>query len=196
MLKVAITGGIGSGKTLIVSLFKTLGIPVYDADAAAKRLMDESPVIKEQLTRYFGTEVYKDGLLDRRFLASKIFNNEDSLKKVNAIVHPVTIQDSKNWFAHQQSPYAIKEAAILFESGSDRFVDFIIGVSANEELRIKRTMERSDLSREQVVERMRRQMPEDEKMSRCNVVIDNNGNTSLINQVLNIHEKLLRATGT
>lgn len=191
MLKVGITGGIGSGKTLVASIFHTLGIPVYDADAAAKRLMNTSAEIREQIIRWFGKDTYKDQQLDRALLASTVFGDPEKLKQLNRIVHPVTIRDSQDWFAMQTAPYAIKEAAIFFESGSDRYVDYMIGVAAPEALRIRRTMERSHITEEQVRERMKQQMGEDEKMRRCHFVIDNSETASLIAQVMEIHQQLL-----
>ena len=190
MLKVGITGGIGSGKTLVASIFHTLGIPVYDADAAAKRLMNTSTEIRERETKLFGADVYKDGQLDRARLAAQVFGNPEQLGLLNQIVHPVTIRDSQEWFARQTGPYAIKEAAIFFESGSDRYVDYMIGVTAPEALRIRRTVERSHITEAQVRERMQQQMDEAEKMRRCHFVIDNGETVSLIAQVMEIHERL------
>ncbi|SDD63187.1 dephospho-CoA kinase [Niabella drilacis] len=192
MLKVGITGGIGSGKTLVASIFHTLGIPVYDADAAAKRLMNTSTEIREQLTGLFGADTYKTGQLDRPLLASKVFGNPEQLGRLNAIVHPVTIRDSQEWFARQTGPYAIKEAAIFFESGSDQYMDYMIGVTAPEALRIRRTMDRSHITEAQVRERMQQQMDDAEKMRRCHFVIDNGETVSLIGQVMAIHEQLKR----
>ncbi|WP_300599905.1 dephospho-CoA kinase [Niabella sp.] len=191
MLKVGITGGIGSGKTLVASIFHTLGIPVYDADAAAKRLMNTSAEIREQIMRLFGEDTYKAQQLDRALLASRVFGDPEKLKQLNQIVHPVTIRDSQDWFANQTAPYAIKEAAIFFESGSDRYVDYMIGVTAPEALRIRRTMERSSITEAQVRERMQQQMDDAEKMRRCHFVIDNGETISLIMQAMDIHHKLL-----
>ena len=190
MLKVGITGGIGSGKTLVASIFHTLGIPVYDADAAAKRLMNTSTEIRERVTKLFGADVYKDGQLDRARLAAQVFGNPEQLGLLNQIVHPLTIRDSQEWFARQTGPYAIKEAAIFFESGSDRYVDYMIGVTAPEALRIRRTVERSHITEARVRERMQQQMDEAEKMRRCHFVIDNGETVSLIAQVMEIHERL------
>ena len=191
MLKVGITGGIGSGKTLVASLFKTLGIPVYDADAAAKQLMSTSKPLQQQIVEAFGEEAFQNGQLNRAFLAARVFSNEAQLKKINSIVHPATISHSQVWFAQQHGPYAIKEASILFETGSDQYLDYVIGVAAAEPLRIQRTMERSHLTAQQVKERMGRQMNEEEKMRRCHFVIDNNEKRSLIAQVMEVHRQLL-----
>lgn len=191
MLHIGLTGGIGSGKTTIANIFSTLGIAVYDADSAAKYLMSTNPEIKQQLTRLFGTDVYKEGQLNRAYLSSKVFNNAPLLAELNAITHPVTIQDSIGWFSRQQGPYAIKEAALIFESGSEKYLDYIIGVWAEKEVRIKRVLERGGLDRTAIVARMERQMEESEKMRRCNFVIDNNGNKSVIAQVFEIHQTLI-----
>ncbi|MCH5597743.1 dephospho-CoA kinase [Niabella ginsengisoli] len=142
MLRIGLTGGIGSGKTTIANIFSTLGIPVYDADNAAKKLMNENETIRQQLIAHFGKETYKNDQLDRSFLASLVFNNEQKLKEINAIIHPATIQDSIDWFAQQNVSYAIKEAAIIFESGSEKHLDYVIGVWAEENLRIERVMKR------------------------------------------------------
>ncbi|AHF14419.1 dephospho-CoA kinase [Niabella soli] len=195
MLKVGITGGIGSGKTLVASLFKTLGIPVYDADAAAKQLMNTDTAIHNQIIKMFGEAAYVSGELDRAYIAAQIFGDDTRRQLLNSIVHPATIRHSEAWFQKQKAPYSIKEAAILFESGSDQFVDYVIGVTAAETLRIRRTMERSHLSEAQVRERMSKQMDEGEKMALCDFVIDNNGGVSLIEQVLNVHTALLERAG-
>jgi dephospho-CoA kinase len=195
MLKVGLTGGIGSGKSTVARIFSVLGIPVYDADTAAKRLMRDDPAIREAVTRAFGAEAYRDGELQRRWLAEKVFATSSGTAVLNSIVHPAVIRDAAEWMIRQKAPYAVKEAALVFESGSDNYLDFVIGVSAPEELRIRRVVERDGMSPGEVADRMSRQMPETEKMSRCGLVIVNDWITPLIPQVLEADRLLRRMAG-
>ena len=190
MLKVGLTGGIGSGKSLIAEMFKLLGVPVMHADATAKYLMEHDENLKAALTKTFGEKVYQNGRLSRPFLASLVFNNTQKLETLNALVHPATVAYSGKWFEKQAFPYAIKEAAIFFESGTYVEMNKMIGVYAPFEMRLKRTMERDGISEEEVKERMQHQMNEEEKMSRCDYVIQNDGSKSIIEQVLEIHYRL------
>ena len=191
MLRIGLTGGIGSGKTTIANIFSTLSIPVYNADSAAKRLMTESETIRKQLIERFGEKTYENGQLNRTYLASIVFNNKEKLQELNAITHPVTIQDSINWFAQQKAPYAIKEAAIIFETGSEKHLDYVIGVWAEEALRIDRVLQRdSNVTKESVKARIAQQMNEEEKMKRCDFIIDNNGLKSVLVQVYELHQRL------
>lgn len=192
MLKIGLTGGIGSGKSTIAKIFSTLGIPVYDADIAAKELMRSDPKIRAQLIARFGEEVYQQGALNRAYLAAIVFNDEAALKDLNDITHPATIQDAENWFQRQQAPYAIKEAALIFESGSEQFLDYVIGVWAPEQVRIQRVLARGGLTEAQIKSRMARQMNEEAKMKRSHFIIDNGGTTPVIPQVMALHEKLLQ----
>ncbi len=189
MLKIGLTGGIGSGKSLVAKIFSTLDIPVYDADSAAKRLMQTDETLIRQITDAFGKESYQQGRLNGAWLASVVFNNEKKLQQLNAITHPATVQDSIHWFSRQKAAYAIKEAALLFESGSDQLLDYIIGVWAPEELRIQRVLSRAGMTREKIMARIDKQMDEDEKMSRCHFIIDNSGSRSVIQQVMALHQK-------
>lgn len=189
MTKIGLTGGIGSGKTTIAKIFSTLGIPVYDADSAAKRLMQTDEALMQKIIQAFGKESYTGNQLNRDWLASLVFNDEEKLKALNAITHPATVQDSIAWFNRQKAPYAIKEAALLFESGSHKLLDHIIGVWAPQELRIERVLARGGMNRQQVVERMKKQMNEEEKMSRCDFIINNYGRQSVIEQVVALHQK-------
>ncbi|MFT3935445.1 MAG: dephospho-CoA kinase [Chitinophagaceae bacterium] len=191
-LRVGITGGMGSGKTIVAAIFATLGIPVYQADDAAKRLMNEDESLKEQIKKVFGEEAYKEDRLDRSYLGSLVFNNPEKLEKLNAIVHPATIADGEAWMQQQTSPYAIKEAAIIFESGSQRYLDYIIGVTAPATLRIHRSMKRDNLSRDEVMARLSKQMNDAIKMKLCDVVIINDEQQALIPQVMKVHEQLMK----
>ncbi len=194
MLTVGLTGGIGSGKTTVARIFEVIGIPVYYADLEAKRIMNEDKHLRSQLTELFGKEVYVNGSLNRSHLAAFVFKDKDSLRQLNALVHPVTIADSERWMKAQSSPYALKEAAIIFESGSDSKLDYVIGVSSPIELRIKRVMERDSISAAQVERRMQNQMQEDDKMNLCDFVIFNNEQQLLIPQVMALHEKLVQGS--
>jgi dephospho-CoA kinase len=191
MLKVGITGGIGSGKTTVTRIFSLLGVPIYDADSAAKRLMNQDAVLKASIISTFGPQAYAHGTLDRTWLAAQVFNDPAKLAKLNSLVHPATIADAKAWMDRQTAPYTIKEAALLFESGSDKGLDKVIGVSAPESLRIQRVTEREHTSETEVRKRIDKQMPEAEKMGRCDFILQNDGKEMLIPQVIALHEKLL-----
>ncbi|WP_336514078.1 dephospho-CoA kinase [Pollutibacter soli] len=190
MLRVGITGGIGSGKSTVAGIFNVLGIPVYYADESAKKLMQEDPVRKE-IIDLFGDQTYPQGILDRKYLAAQVFDNAENLKKLNAIVHPATIRAAEEWFLQQNSSYVLKEAAIMFESGSNSGVDKVIGVFAPEAMRIKRVMERDNVTEQKVRDRMANQMNEEKKMALCDFVILNDETRLLIPQVMAVHSSLL-----
>lgn len=190
MLKVGITGGMGSGKSTIARIFSSFGIPVYDADRAAKRLVLTNNNIRHSIIKHFGKASYINGQYNKQHIAAIVFNNEEKLKLLNAIIHPATISDANNWFLQQTAPYALKEAALIFESGSEKYLDMVIGVFAPEEIRIQRIIERENTTAEHVIARMKKQMAEDEKMSRCNYVINNSGKESVISQVVQLHVTL------
>jgi len=193
MLKIGITGGIGSGKSLVAKMFASLGVPVYYADAEAKKLMNSDPKIKNAILQNFGEESYIDGQLNRTHIASIVFNNPEKLSILNSITHGPTIDHANRWMEKQDAPYVLKEAALIFESDSYRFLDKIIGVSAPLFLRISRTMARDGISEEAVLKRMERQMDEDDKMSRCDYIIINDEKTLLLPQVLSLHELFVNA---
>ncbi len=191
MLKIGLTGGLGSGKTTAAQIFQVLGIPVYYADTASKRLMNEDVKIKAAVKNAFGDGVYNNGILNTKMLGDIVFNDEKKLELLNAIVHPATINDAAKWMQLQNTPYAIKEAALIFESNSQTALDFVIGVKAPEKLRIERAMIRDNTSRETVLARMQKQMNEEEKLSLCDFIIENDEKQLLIPQVIALHEKLL-----
>jgi dephospho-CoA kinase len=191
MIKIGLTGGIGSGKTTVAKVFETLGIPVYYADDKARYLMNTNPELKTSLVQHFGNEVYKDGKLDRKYLASVVFNNKEKLELLNSLTHPVTISDAEDWMNKQTSPYTIKEAALLFESGAAEKLDYIIGVYAPQHIRVKRVMDRDNLPVEEVMKRISRQIDEEMKMKLCNFVIINNDQQLVIPQVLELHKKFI-----
>jgi dephospho-CoA kinase len=191
MLKIGLTGGIGSGKTTVAHIFEVLGIPVYYADDAAKRLMNENDILKQQIVGAFGEASYTDGKINRTYLAAQVFSDPEKTKKMNSIVHPITIADAEFWMLQQTTAYAIKEAALIFEANAEKNLDLIIGVQTPLPLRIQRVMQRDNITEEAVLARMQKQMDEDEKMSRCDFIIVNNEEELLIPQVVTLHEKML-----
>ncbi len=189
MFRIGLTGGIGSGKTTVAKIFEVLGIPVYYADDAAKRLMNTDPLLKEEIIKNFGEPAYANAELDRKYMASVVFNDKAKLELLNSLTHPATIRDAEAWMKKQSTAYIIKEAALIFESGADKTLDHVIGVYAPLPLRIKRTMTRDRITEEEVLKRINRQMDEEEKMKRCDFVIVNNEDQMLLPQVLSLHKK-------
>lgn len=196
MLKVGLTGGIGSGKTTVARIFEILGIPVYYADDRAKKLMNENEALKTKIIQAFGPECYNTHGLNRPYLASKVFSNKEQLELLNSIVHPVTIEDADNWLKKQSTPYAIKEAALMFESNAYKSVEKVIGVSAPYDLRLQRAMVRDNVSEEDIKTRMSKQMDEEEKIKRCDFVVFNDEKQLLIPQVIRLHETLISLAAT
>jgi dephospho-CoA kinase len=190
-LKIGLTGGIGSGKSTVAKIFESLGIPVYYADDAAKQIMHTDPGLVEAIKKQFGKEAYKDQSLDREWLAAKVFSDPHQLDLLNALVHPATIRHAEQWMQQQTTPYVIKEAALIFESGSAEHLDYVIGVYAPAALRIKRAMERNNATREDVLKRMGRQINEEIKMRLCDFILKNDEQQLLVPQVLALHAKLL-----
>ncbi|GGC21355.1 dephospho-CoA kinase [Parapedobacter defluvii] len=184
-LKIGVTGGIGSGKSVVCRIFNVLGIPVFDADAEAKRLMTIDASLRNAIRAEFGTEAYhEDGTLNRPYLADQVFNDEQRLKILNGLVHPVVIRKGEQWAQQQKAPYTIKEAALLFESGSFKLNHYTILVSAPVGIRIERVMQRDGVTAEQVKARMERQWPDERKRQLADFVIVNDGIQALIPQVL------------
>jgi dephospho-CoA kinase len=194
MLRVGLTGGIGSGKSTIAGIFEVLGIPVSSADKEAKRVMNEDPVLKARIVHHFGEGAYVEGLLNRSYLAAQVFSNPEKLELLNSLVHPATIAAGQKWLKEQEgrAPYAIREAALIFESHTGGQLDLVIGVSAPAELRIRRTLQRDGITREQVLQRMNNQLDEAAKMELCDMVIINDDAHAVIPQVLEIHKELIR----
>jgi dephospho-CoA kinase len=192
MLKVGITGGIGSGKSTVCRVFNVLGIPVFNADVEAGRLQNEDPRIGAELIRIFGSEIYsEEGLLKRKKLASIVFNDRGLLEKLNSIIHPAVHREFEKWSAsHSKFPYVIYEAAILFETGSFRSFDFNILVVADEKERIERVSKREHSRPEDVLQRMNHQMKDEEKLKMTDFVIENNDNQLIISQILKLDELL------
>ncbi|NOT52589.1 MAG: dephospho-CoA kinase [Chitinophagaceae bacterium] len=189
MVRIGLTGGIGSGKTTVAKIFEVLGIPVYYADNAAKKLMNTDAALKKEIIKSFGEQSYTNGELNRKYMASVVFNDKAKLELLNSLTHPVTIRDAEEWMKKQNSPYIIKEAALLFESGANKTVDRVIGVQAPLSLRVKRTMNRDGITEDEVIKRISRQMEEEKKMSLCDFVLINNEEQLLLPQVLDLHKK-------
>ena len=194
MIKVGITGGIGSGKSTVCKVFGILGIPVFEADLVAKQLMN-TPGIQEQLIRMFGTAVYQpDHSLNRKYLAGVVFNNPSLLAQLNGIIHPAVQNVFEEWYQKQQSAYVLLEAAILFESGFYRMMDKTIVVATSMEERIQRVMERDQITEEQVRERIKNQWSDEQRIEMADFVINNNNDELIIPQIMEIDKKL-RAHG-
>jgi len=191
MLKIGLTGGIGSGKTTIAKIFELFNVPVYYADEASKRLYHSDKDLIAAMKKHFGEDIYTNEQLNRSKLAAIVFNDPDKLELLNQLVHPPTIRDAEEWMMKQTAPYVIKEAALLFESGSAKGLDYIIGVQAPSHYRIKRVIERDGITREDVISRANRQIDEDIKMRLCDFVIVNNDQELVIPQVLELHSKFL-----
>lgn len=192
-ITVGITGGIGSGKSTVAKIFSILGIPIYSADDRAKWLMTENPVLKEKIIAAFGSESYlESGQLDRTFLAKMIFSDPEKTLQMNGFVHPAVREDFDSWMNTQSSPYVLKEAALIFETGGAKLLDYVINVSAPLRIRVSRVLmrdpERSEAQINQIIDR---QLPDDKKNELSDFVIKNVDNQLLIPQVLKIHKKLV-----
>ncbi|WP_431135474.1 dephospho-CoA kinase [Psychroserpens mesophilus] len=192
MIIVGLTGGIGSGKTTVAKLFESLNIPIYIADVEAKLLMNTSTGIKEKLVELFGEKAYLNDELNRPFIADTIFNNKSYLKKMNAIVHPEVGTHFKQWLAQQNSPYVIKEAAIIFEHQKQSQYDLIISVIADEDKRLQRVINRDQSTPEKVLAIMKNQMSDIDKVKLSDFVIVNNDKSTLKKQVQKIHKSILK----
>ncbi|NCT92978.1 MAG: dephospho-CoA kinase [Chitinophagaceae bacterium] len=192
MLKIGLTGGIGSGKSTVSDIFRVLGIPVYNADKQAKTLMEQDPGLRAKVTDLFGPEAYAGGQLNRKWIADIVFNDRYQLERLNAIVHPAAISAGEAWALEQNTAYVVKEAALFFEAGSAAGLDYIIGVYTPKHLRIQRVMQRDGLSRDAVLQRMAQQIQEEIKMRLCDFVIVNDEQQLLIPQVLRLHEQFIK----
>ncbi len=192
-IKVGITGGIGSGKSTVAKIFSILGIPIYSSDDRAKRLMIEDSVLKEKIISAFGKESYlESGQLNRTFLAKTVFSDPEKVKQINGFVHPAVKDDFDSWVNAQSSPYVLKEAALIFETGGQNLLDYVINVSAPLRIRVNRVMMRDpDRSEAQINQIIDQQLPDEEKNELSDFVIKNVDNKLLIPQVLKIHEKLV-----
>ncbi len=191
--KIGITGGIGSGKTTVCQIFETLGIPVYYADERAKWLMVNDSTLVEGIKNLFGGAAYtENGELNRAYISQIVFSDSQKLQQLNALVHPAVLRDGEAWHAAQKEvPYTLKEAALIYESGSYKELNKVIVVTAPIEVRIKRVMQRDGVTQDAVEARLQQQMPEEEKIERADFIVNNDGNWTLVPQVLAIHKQLL-----
>lgn len=191
MVKLGITGGIGSGKSTVSTLFQLHGVPVYNADDETKKLNNTSPIIKEQLMKHFGDDLYPNNELDKKKFAHIIFNDAEKLKLANSIIHPEVLKHFTNWCnQHSNQPIVALEAAILFESNFHKYLDKVATVYSPLELRVERVSKRDKVSPEMVKSRIKHQMPETEKIDMSDYVIINDNQHSLINQVGELLEEI------
>lgn len=190
MYKVGLTGGIGSGKSTVCAMLRERGVAVYSSDERAKELMNSDSTIKERIIARFGAESFEDGVLNRAYLAQRVFASEEELAALNAIVHPRVMEDFEAWAESAEGEYVLLESAILFESGFDCKVDMVVAIMAPEDLRIERAMQRDGVTKEQVVERMRRQLSDEERCSRSKYAIVNIELEELEEDVEQLHRRL------
>jgi dephospho-CoA kinase len=186
-----ITGGIGSGKTSVCRVFNVLGIPVFSADTEARKIMDSDIEVIGKVKNLAGWDIYSQGALDRILLAHRIFNNGELLKKINGVVHPVVFEHFKDWEKAAIAPYVIMEAAILFESGASKMMDRILTVVAPLEERIDRVVRRNSMTREEVLDRVKNQIDDQEKIDKSDWVIYNSESDMIIPSIRRIHEEIL-----
>ena len=191
MIIVGLTGGIGSGKSTVAGMFITLGVPVYNSDEKAKHLMNTSEIIKKRLIDAFGEHSFEDGKLNRTYLAALVFNNKEKLKQLNAIVHPEVKNDFKRWLISQDAPYVLQENPLIFENNNQGDFDLIITVTAPQEIRVQRVMERDGLSEDQVLSRVKNQLDDELKIKGSHFVIMNDTLQSTKTQVERINEEIL-----
>lgn len=192
MKVIGLTGGIGSGKTTVSNMFKELGIPVYIADIEAKKLMNTSKFVKNKLIGLFGPKAYENNELNKSFIATKIFNDESYLKKMNAIIHPKVAIHFKKWLQMQTTPYVIKEAAIIFEHNMQAQYDAIITVIADENVRIDRILKRDKTTKDKILAIMKHQLSDEEKTKMSDFVIVNHRLEKTKEQVLKVHNFILK----
>jgi dephospho-CoA kinase len=197
MLKIGITGNIGSGKSTVARVFAILGVKVFYADAEAKKVMTADELLIEGIKSAFGSEAYSaNGELNRKYVAGIVFNNEEELKKLNSLVHPAVFRAFDEWAkGFTNEPYVIKEAAVLFESGSYQFCDKTLLVSAPLEMRLKRVMQRDHISRAEVEAREVRQFTEERKKELADYILHNDDTQLVIPQVLDFHRQFLQLAG-
>lgn len=192
MKKIGLTGGMGSGKTTVAKMFKELGIPVYNSDLEARRIMNENTEVRKAVKALFGDNAYENDHLNRAFIAKKVFGNSALLEELNKVVHPAVRKDFRDWAARQSAPYVIQEAAILFESGGHEHFDHMILVTAPKKTRIIRIKQRDQLSEKDILERMKHQWSEKRKKALADFVIHNSDLIGTNKKVRKIHEELIR----
>ena len=193
MLKIGITGGIGSGKSTACLVFEKLGIPVYYSDTRAKELMIEDQELIASIKAHFGNEVYSGSILNNKVLASIVFADKNELKILNDLVHPAVGRDYKNWLSqYKNENYTLKEAALLYEAGIYKELDKVIVVTCPLETRVERVMKRDKVSKEEVMKRVQNQWEEKEKVKLSDYLLDNSGTELLITQVVKLHKEILK----
>ena len=193
MYKVGITGGIGSGKSTIARIFESIGIPVYYADKEAKRLMNKNPSLKQDIKLLLSNEAYhKNGRLNRKYIAERVFKDKALLAQLNNLVHPAVRYDFESWAERQENSYVLKESALIFEIKGQSYFDATILVIADKETRIERIIKRDKSNRKAVIDRMNNQLSDEIKIPLADHIVSNNGVNSLIEQVLKIHRKLIK----
>ena len=190
MYKVGLTGGIGSGKSKVAEILRDMGIAVYDSDSRAKALMSEDVALRKALIEAFGDNTFTEQGLNRAWLAERVFSNVDELQRLNAIVHPAVMRDFAAWAEAQSGEYVVMESAILLEAGLESHVDAVVAVMAPKELRLERAMMRDGASREQIEERMRNQISDDERTERSKYAIVNIDLDDLVEDVEQLHRRL------
>lgn len=193
MLKVGITGGIGSGKSTVCNILKNLGVPVFSSDDVGKYLLNNDDYLKREITKHFDSDMYTStGSLDRERMAKLVFNNPDELKKLNELVHPRVKAEFDSWCKkNEKKPYVVKEAAILFETGQHKELDKMVTVFCPKEERIRRIMKRDDTNKESIEKRMMHQYSDAERNALASYIIMNDGKEDLLPQVMELHELLL-----
>lgn len=191
MIKVAITGGIGTGKTTISNMFADKGVPVFNSDEIAKEIMNTNSLLKNEIVTAFGDKVYDKNRLNKEYLSDAIFNNETLLKKINAIVHPYVADEFNSWIEEQDSKYIIYESAIIFENQVEDFFYKIICVTASEEDVISRVMKRNNFSVDKIKSIINKQLPNDAKIQKSDYVIENINISKLSDKVLEIHNDIM-----
>ncbi len=192
MKKIGLTGGIGSGKSTVGEIFRKLGVPVFVSDDEARKLQDENAEVKKKIEEIFGSEVYREGKLDRAKVASLVFSDKEKLEQLNAVVHPAVGKAFEKFCEeNKNAKYVLKEAAILFEIGDDKNLDGMIVVSAPEQLRAQRVMARDGITKEEVLRRMKNQWGEEKKTSRADFVIVNDGKEMILPQVIAVNDRLI-----
>lgn len=194
MLRIGLTGGIGSGKSTVANVFRVLNVPVFEADAEGRRLLKEDTAVGAAVRDRFGPTVFRDGLIDRAALGAIVFNDKQALADLNGIIHPAVRASFNTWASEQTAPYVVMEAAILAETGNHKAFDRILVVTAPEELRIRRVMERDGVEAEAVQARMSNQLSDDERNALADHLIENDDRHLVIPQVLAVHTALLEHT--
>jgi len=195
MIKLGVTGGIGSGKTLVCSVISAMGYPVFNADLEARRIVDSDPRLISTIKNFFGDDIYVNNQLNRKKVSEIVFTDQEKLEKLNSIIHPAVADHFNEWVSQYKSrTLVVKEAAILFESGAYKGLDKIISVVAPTELRVKRVMERDGFSQETVLSRMNNQFPQEELIKRSDYIIDNDGIMLILPQIVRVINDIVKDT--